>query len=105
MKLTLGVHFSHCNDEILTKILFHSFRLINFILVVEDNLLFAALSEQVIFFFYFGEVMFLKAVKHARDNNKLNCVSEIDNSFNDKDWQAALISVELIIDRFDLIAT
>lgn len=48
--------------------------------------------------------MFLKAVKHSRDNNKLNCVSEIDNPFNDKNWQAGLISVELIFDRFDLIA-
>lgn len=100
----LQVLFNNCNDETLTKILHHAFHLVNFVLLVEDDSYFAYLSDQIFFFFYFGAIVLVKATRYALDHEKLYCLNDIDESFDEKNWQGALTPVRLVIEKFGRIA-
>lgn len=101
----IHILFNYSTDETLAKILYHSFHLVNFVLLVEDDLYFAYLSDQIYFFFYFGAIALIKTTKHILDHDKLYCMNDVeDASVDEKNWRAALTPVNLLIEKFGRVA-
>lgn len=100
----LQVLFNHSNDETLTKIIHHAFHLVSFVLLVEDDSYFAYLSDQIFFFFYFGAIVLVKTTRYALDHEKMYCLNDIDESFDEKDWKGVLTPVRLVIEKFGRVA-
>lgn len=101
----IHILFNYSTDETLAKILYHSFHLVNFVLLVEDDLYFAYLSDQIYFFFYFGAIVLIKITKHLLDHEKLYCMNNVkDATIDEKNWQAALTPITLLIEKFSRVA-
>lgn len=101
----IHILFNYSTDETLTKILYHAFHLVNFVLLVEDDLYFAYLSDQIFFFFYFGAIVLIKTMKHILDHDKLYCMKDVqDAAVDEKNWRAALTPVILLIEKFGRVA-
>lgn len=101
----IHILFNYCNDKILSMILSHAYHLVHFVTLVEDDLYFAYLSDQIFFSFYFGAIVLIKTTKHALDHKKLHCLNGIDDpSINQDNWEPVLTPVQLLIEKFDRVA-
>lgn len=93
----------YADKNSLIEIVSHSYSLVKFIQMVEDDSYFAYLSDQVHFFFFFGGLMLIKSLQFLKNKDKLHYLNDRSlrsSGLSELEWKVALDSVNMLIKKY-----
>lgn len=100
---TMDQVLEYADKESLIEIVSHSYSLVKFIQMVEDDSYFAYLSDQIHFFFFFGGLILIKSLQFLKNKDKLHYLNEPilrSKGLSEIEWKVALDSVDMLIKKY-----
>lgn len=100
---TMDQVLDYADKESLIEIVSHSYSLVKFIQLVEDDSYFAYLSDQIHFFFFFGGLILIKSLQFLKNKDKLHYLNDPilrSKGLGELEWKLALDSVIMLIRKY-----